>query len=134
MKGYKLMTNLNLWENLNPISLSELKEENNYDASFSKLLKNVITKEIKVSEYINLNPNQIQDIRKLHLNLYKLLSLPKYKEDLFINNLPSNEREVINKFKEIKGNLTLISEAQHIKTQIELFGKSKFYEDLSKGF
>lgn len=128
------MEKLNLWQNLQPLNLEELSNTMSYDKTLSDLLKSVATESPNLSNLINLELSYIERIRTLHLHLYNILPLNKKSEDIYINNLPSDEKELLCKFRDIMRNLTLIQDSERIKLNFYQIGNNKFTSDISKWF
>lgn len=128
------MEKLNLWENLQPLTLEELTKQKSHDSTMSNLLKSIATKSPTISDFINIDSNYIQDIRTLHLHLYKIIHLSRDEESNYINNLPHNEKELLDSFRDIMRNLSIIQETDTIKIQLSQIGQNNFYSEFSKLF
>ena len=128
------MAKLNLLENLQPLTLKELSNLTNYDHTLYNLLKSVATESPNLSNLINLDLSYIESIRTLHLHLYNLLPLNKKSEDIYISNLPSDEKEIFNQFRDIMRNLAIIQDIERIKVNFSQIGENNFSANISRRF
>lgn len=128
------MTKFNLLEHLQPLTLEELSNSTNYDHKLSNLLKSVATESPNLSNLINVDLNYIESIRTLHLHLYNLLPLNKKSEDIYVSNLPSDEKKIFNQFRDIMRNLSVIQESEKIKLNFSQIGENNFSSNISRRF